>query len=162
MEFFSDFRKTSGTQKDRFRTQLFANDISNMLRQGGRTFLLKLKKRSIRSNNSWFRVLSLEKRRFIDAVIETVEKIRSSLLLELLTSLIEKLLRVIGGIRGLVGELAYEMQSFGYPLTQRISKIAVQWGNNLALRWANDENFKRYLTVVNINNLPFFRVGAKR
>ena len=40
-----------------------------------------LKKKSIRVNNSWYRLLSLDKRRFIDAVIQTVDKISSSLLL---------------------------------------------------------------------------------
>ena len=151
---FDQAKKTS-------EMQLVCGDISSILRGGGRAFLLRLKRRSMRKNNSWFRVLSLENRRFIDAVIQTVEKIRSSLLLRLLTPLTEKLLQAIGGARGLMGELAYRMQSFGYPMSQRISKIAAQWGNRLASKWANDEDFTRYLTVVEINNLPFFRARSK-
>lgn len=126
-------------------------DIPSILRHGGRAFLLKLKQRSIR-NNSWFSVLSLEKRRFIDAVIQTVEKIRSSLLLKLLTAIAEKLLNAIGGVRGLIGELPYATHIFGRPLAQKISQVAAQWGNSLASKWASDEQFIRYLAIVNINN----------
>ncbi len=62
-------------------------DITSMLKQGGRHFLSKLKHKSIRTNNTWFRVLSLDKRRFIDAVIQTVDRIQSALLLKLMTEL---------------------------------------------------------------------------
>ena len=140
------------------KSEVDAKDISIMIRHGGRKFLSKLKQKSIRSNNSWYRVLSMDKRRFIDAVIQTVDKIRSSLLLKILTGFVEKLFRAIGGIRGLIGNFAFEMQNFGYPLAQRISVIAAKWGNNLAANWSNDEGFIRYLTVIDMNNLPIFRI----
>jgi hypothetical protein len=132
-----------------------------MIRHGGRKFLSKLKQKSIRSNNSWYRTLSLDKRRFIEAVIQTVDKIRSSLLLKILTEFVEKLLRAIGGLRGLIGNLAYEMQNLGHPLAQRISVIATKWGNNLAANWSNDEGFIKYLTVISMNELPIFKVNNK-
>ena len=53
-----------------------------------------------------------------------MEKIRSTLLLKLLTALAEKLLKAMGGIRGLIGSLAYDKINFGHPLAQKISKIA--------------------------------------
>src|SRR5208283_5504857 len=133
-----------------------AKDISVMISHGGRKFLSKLKQKSIRSNNSWYRVLSVDKRRFIEAVIQTVDKIRSSLLLKILAGFVEKLFRAMGGIRGLMGNFAFEMQNFGYPLAQRVSVIAAKWGNNLAATWSNDEGFVRYLTVIDMNNLPIF------
>ena len=133
-------------------------DISIMIRHGGWKFLSKLKQKSIRSNNSWYRILSMDKRRFIDAVIQTVDKIRSSLLLKILTGFVEELLRAIGGIRGLIGNFAFEMRNFGYPLAQRVSVIAVKWGNSLAANWSNDEGFIRYLTVIDMNNLSIFRI----
>ena len=126
------------------KSEVDAKAISMMIRHGGRKFLSKLKQKSIRSNNSWYRMLSLDKRRFIEAVIQTVDKIRSSLLLKILTGFVEKLLRAIGGIRGLMGNLAYE--------------IAAKWGNSLAAAWSNDEGFIRYLTVIDMNNLPIFRI----
>lgn len=138
------------------------NTILLLIRQGGSKFLAKLRQRSIRSNNSWYRVLSLDKRRFIDAVIQTVNKIRSSLLIKILTGFVEKLLQAMGGIRGLTGTLVYQMQNFGYPLVQKISTIAANWGNKLAAAWSNDEGFIRYLSVIDMNNLPIFRVIKKQ
>ena len=140
------------------KSEVPAKDISIMIRYGGRRFLSKLKQKSIRSNNSWYRVLSLDKRRFIDAVIQTVDRIRSSLLLKILTGFVEKLFCAIGGVRGLMGNFAFEMQNFGYPLARRVSVIAAEWGNNLAADWSNDEGFIRYLTVIDMNNLPTFRI----
>ncbi|MCL4430002.1 MAG: hypothetical protein M1167_04540 [Chloroflexi bacterium] len=136
-------------------------DISSMLCNGGRNFLLKLKQKSIRVNNSWYRLLAIDKRRLIDAVIQTVDKIRSSQLLKILTPLAGKLLQAIGGIRGLIGNLSYGMQNFGQPQAQRISIIAEKWGNNLAAKWASDDGFIRFLTVIDMNDLPIFKVSSK-
>jgi len=135
------------------------DDILKWLRQGGRRFLLNLKQKSIRSNNAWYRVLNFEKRRLIDAVIQTVNKIKSSLLLKILAPLAEKLLQAIGGMRGLMGHLAFGMQSFGRPLAEKISTLARKWGNKQAAEWANDEGFIRFLTVIDMNDLPIFRVS---
>jgi hypothetical protein len=136
-------------------------NITSMIRKGGRKFLLTLKQKAIRINNSWYRALTIDKRRFIDAVIQTVDKVQSSLLLKILTSFAEKLLQSIGGIRGLIGNLYYSMQSFGQPLAQRISVIAKGWGNTLASNWAHNEGFIRYLTVIDMNDLPIFKVSNK-
>jgi hypothetical protein len=127
--------------------------ISSMLRRSGRSFLLTLKKKSIRAGNSWFRLLSQDKRRFIDAVIQTVDKIRSSLLLKLLTPIAGKLLQSLGGIRVLTGNLAYGMQNFGASKAKKISIIAAEWGNKLASKWAVDEGFIRFLVVIDMNKL---------
>jgi hypothetical protein len=143
------------------KSEIVAEDISIMISHGGRKFLSKLKQKSIRSNNSWYHVLSVDKRRFIDAVILTVDKIRSSLLLKILTGFVEKLFRAIGGVRGLMGDLGFEMQNFGYPSAQRVSVIAAKWGNNLAANWSNDAGFIRYLAVIYMNNHPIFKVSNK-
>ena len=146
--------KLSKHANDIIKTEIADNDISSMLRIGGSSFLSRLKQKAIRINNSWYRILSLEKRRFIDAVIQTVNKIRSPLLLKILTAHVEKLLRAIGGIRGLIGNLAYGMQNIGQPLAKKMSIIAQKWGNKTAAKWANDAGFIRYLTVIGMNNLP--------
>jgi hypothetical protein len=143
------------------KSEALAKDISVMISHGGRKFLSKLKQKSIRSNNSWYRVLSVDKRRFIEAVIQTVDKIRSALLLKILTGFAEKLFRAIGGIRGLIGDLGFEMQNFGYPSAQKVSIIAAKWGNNLAANWSNDRGFIRYLAVIDMNNLSIFKVSNK-
>ena len=154
---------TSSKQKnDDVKSPAGTIDVLNMLRHGGRGFLSTLKKKSIRVNNSWYRLLSLDKRRFIDAVIQTVDKIRSSLLLKILSPIVGKLLQALGGIRGLIGDLAYSMQNFGQPLAKRVSIIAKGWGNNQAAKWACDEGFIRFLSVIDMNDLPIFKVSNKR
>jgi hypothetical protein len=127
------------------------NGISKMISEGGKNFLLKIKQKALRANNSWYRALCIDKRRFIEAVIQTVDKIQSSLLLKILTKFISKLVEAMGGMSALVGKIAYAMQTFGQPLAQKISKIASNWGNKRALTWSNDEGFIRYLTVIETN-----------
>ncbi|MCW4003030.1 MAG: hypothetical protein NWE95_03850 [Candidatus Bathyarchaeota archaeon] len=152
--------KSDKTQHDSTEKEFVPNVISNMIRHGGRKLLLTLKQKALRSN-TWYRALSLDKRRFIDAVIQTVDKIKSSLLLKILSSLVEKLLQAIGGVRGLIGNLAYNMQNYGQPLAQKISKMAKQWGNKTATKWATDKGFIQYLTIIEINNLPIFKTSNK-
>ncbi len=135
-------------------------DISKMLRQGGRRFLTALKQKSIRSN-AWYRVLSFDKRRLIDAVIQTINRVQSQLLQKILAPIVKKLLQAIGGMREFMGKLAFDMQSFGQPLAKKISIIAKGWGNKQAAKWANDEGFIRFLTVIDMNDLPIFRVSNK-
>jgi hypothetical protein len=138
------------------KSQPAALSLSNLIKTGGRKFLFSLKQKSLRCNNAWYRILSLDKRRFIDAVIQTVDKVQSALLLKILTAYAEKLIHVIGGIRGLIGNLAYGIYSYGQPLAYKISVIAQQWGNKTASTWAKDSGFIRYLTVnvMNISNKP--------
>jgi hypothetical protein len=144
-----------------FKSTAASKDISDMIRFGGRRFLTQLKQKSIRSNNSWYRVLTVDKRRFIDAVIQTVDKIRSSLLLKVLTGFVEELFRAIGGILGLRGKLWCEMQNFGIPLAHRVSVIAAKWGNNISSTWSNDLGFIRYLAVIHVNDISIFRASNK-
>ncbi|MCW4025668.1 MAG: hypothetical protein NWF01_11660 [Candidatus Bathyarchaeota archaeon] len=150
-------REIFGKTNQTGRTQ----NIGSMVKTGGRQFLIKLKQKAIRSNNSWFKVLSLEKRRFIEAVIQTVDRIQSSLLLKLMTELSEKLLCAIGGLPAFIGKIRSGMISYGFPLAQKISSIAHVWGNKLSHKWANDEGFVRYLTVTEVNNLPMYQASRK-
>jgi len=117
-----------------------------------------MKRRAIR-NRSWFKVLTVEDRRFVDAVICTVTRIRSSTLLGLLEPLVRRLLEAIGGVRTLLGEVAYRMRTVGAVLALRISRLAQSWGNKDAGKWVQDEGFMRYLAIVDMNNIPIFRVG---
>ena len=148
-------------QKNTPTADFKAEEISNMLRNEGRTFLSTLKQKSIRNNNSWFRVLTIDKRRLIDAVIQTVDKVKSALLIKILSPLVGKLLQAIGGVSGLLGRLCFGMKTFGAPLAQRISQIAKSWGNKLAASWAKDRGFIRFLSVIDMNDLPIFRVSTK-
>jgi hypothetical protein len=137
------------------------NDVAKMILKGGRKFLIALKQKSIRSSNSWYRILSLDKRRLIDAVIQTVDKVQSVLLLKILTPLAGKLLQAIGGVPGLMGQLYFGMKTYGQPLAQKISRLAANWGNESAAAWANDVGFIRFLTVMDKNDLSMFRASTK-
>jgi len=86
-------------------------NISSLIRLGSESLAI-MKRRAIR-NRSWFKVLTAEDRRFLDAVICTVTRIRSSTLLGLLEPLVRRLLEAIGGVRMLFGEVAYRMRTVG-------------------------------------------------
>lgn len=134
-------------------------NVLTLIRQGGRKALEGLKQKA-RRNGAWFKVLKWGERRYIDAVILAVERIQSPLLLRILTPLVDKLLRAIGGIRALIGEVSYRMIKVGRPLALRISMIAQAWGNLEARSWASDESFIKYLTIVSINQNPIWRMGV--
>jgi diacylglycerol kinase len=57
------------------------------------------------------------------------------------TAIMEKLQSAIESI---VDRL---VRTVGLPLAQKISDIAVSWGNRLASMWANDLAFARFLVV---------------
>jgi hypothetical protein len=136
-------------------------EVSVMIVEGGRKFLSTLKQKALRTHNSWFRTLTVDKRRYIDAVIQTVDKIQSNLILKILVPLAEKLLNAIGGLQGLFGNLYYGMQTFGRQQARQISLVAVGWGNKLATKWMHDEGFIRYLTVIHMDGLSMFKISSK-
>ncbi|MCW3999799.1 MAG: hypothetical protein NWE93_06135 [Candidatus Bathyarchaeota archaeon] len=154
-------RVLTNTIDKKSSTPEIEQDTAALIKKGGRKFLTTLKQKALRANNSWFRVLPLDKRRFIDAVIQTVDRVHSSLLLKILTPLAEKLMKAIGGLQGLMGQLFYGMQTYGRPLAQRVSAVASGWGNKNAAKWATDVAFIRYLTVIEMNNLSIFKVANK-
>ncbi len=89
----------------------------------------------------WFKTLTVVERSVLDLTTRYVDNIRSSKLATLVTAIIEKL------------QLAMEntldriLRVVGIPLAQRISSIALSWGNRFASRWANDRTFARYLAM---------------
>lgn len=123
-----------------------------------RKSLAKLKRVALR-NKSWFSELSWKERRFIDAVIMVVERIRSFLILRLLAPIIKKLLEATRSIRdfmvAVIGEVAYCMREKGRDLVQQLSRIALTWGNKSAAKWPEEKGFVQYLTIINLpSNKP--------
>ena len=132
-----------------------------MISEGGKNFLLKIKHRALRANNSWYRALSIDKRRFIDAVIQTVDKIQSLLLLKILTKFISKLVDAMGGIRCLSWKNSLRDANIWATFSPKNKQMASNWGNKRALTWSNDEGFIRYLTVIEANNCQFSKTTNK-
>lgn len=124
-----------------------------------RDSLARLKRASIRQR-SWFTELNWKQRRFIDAVIVTVDRIHSRFLLRILAPLVERLLKAMGGTLRegalvLMGEGAYRIMK---GVAERIVRIAQKWGNNSAHKWL-DDTFVKYLIVMNLprnKNPPMF------
>ena len=101
---------------------------------------------------SWRRNLNLKERMFIEAVILVVDKIRSRLLLKLLTPIIMKLLKGIferakNPIRlifPIIREAAYRKMR---ELARRLGRLAASWGNKSAREWHKDGAFIECLTI---------------
>jgi len=122
-----------------------------------RRALTKLKLVSLR-NKSWFRELTSEQRRFMDAVVMVVEKIHSLILLRLLAPVVMKLISVLerrNSVKGhtsieiltLTGKTAYVMIR---GIALKVSKIAQAWGNKSASKWPEDPGFIKYLIIMNL------------
>jgi len=101
-----------------------------------------------RRRNAWFRKLRWDERRYLEAVVRVVDRLRSHLLLRVVGGMVKRLLDVMR-VMGL--DVAYLMRTVGKPLAQGLSLIAQGWGNKAAARWAEDLGFIRYLTVMYIN-----------
>ena len=89
----------------------------------------------------WFKALTRIERGIIDLTVKYVDNIKSAKLAKVLTAIIEKLQATTENT------LDKLVRTIGLALTQKISKIAVNWGNCLASMWANDPHFARFLAV---------------
>ena len=101
---------------------------------------------------SWRRKLNLKERMLIEAVILVVDKVRSRLLLKLLTPIIMKLLngifeRVKNPIRlifPIIREAVYRKMR---ELARRLGRLAQSWGNKSAREWHKDRAYIECLTI---------------
>ena len=87
----------------------------------------------------------------MDIVMKTVDRIRSPLLLRVLSPLVERLLEAIGGdartgALTMMGKSAYDMMR---RVAEKIVAVAQKWGNKSAEKWLT-EGFIKYLIVMNL------------
>jgi hypothetical protein len=109
-----------------------------------RSEILRVKTRALR-RGVWFRALTKTDRACIDLAVLVVERVRSRLLQRILSSLIRKLEEIM---KSRVQRLMHEV---GGSMAKKLSKIANEWGNESAVRWAEDSGFIRYLTITYLN-----------
>jgi len=102
--------------------------------------LAEAKKTALR-RGVWFRSLSRVERGIIDLTVRYVDNIKSSKLAKIVTAIIEKLQTATES------RLERLVRTIGLTLAQKISKIAVNWGNKSAARWAEDCSYARYLVL---------------
>jgi len=107
---------------------------------------------------AWFSRLKGDERRYMELVIRVVDRVCSPRVVKLLAPLIKKLLDAMGGIEALEGKVAHRMKTVGRSLARKISLIAQGWGNKSAVRWLDEPGFIRYLTIMDMNLPPMFKV----
>jgi hypothetical protein len=100
--------------------------------------LSEAKKNALRQG-VWFRALSRVERGVIDLTVKYVSNIKSTKLAKVLTAITQKLQI---SMETMADKL---VRTVGLDLAQKISKIAVGWGNLSASKWAKDRAFARYL-----------------
>jgi len=93
---------------------------------------------------------------FVKLVIQLVDKVRSFLLAVALAPLIRKLLEALENASNLMvevlGEINYWMRMKGREFAEKISQMAVAWGNRSARNWSKNVGFIKYLTIMNFHN----------
>jgi hypothetical protein len=89
----------------------------------------------------WYRTLNRLERGIIDLTVRYVDNIRSSQLAQVVTAIIEKLQVSTGTLTDRM------VRTVGLSLAQKISEIAVSWGNRSASKWADDRAFARFLLL---------------
>ena len=126
--------------------------IASLSRRGfGRCFkgytavLRALKMRSMR-RGIWNSVLTGLERAQVSLTLKVVRNVRSSLLARVLDSIVEKLR---SALESRVSSMVF---SVGFPMAQRLSRIAQGWGNQSAEKWVRDLGFARFLAVMSLNS----------
>jgi hypothetical protein len=103
--------------------------------------LAEAKKTALR-RGVWFRVLNRVERGIIDLTVRYVEVIKSTKLAKVVTAIIEKLQNATEN------RLERLVRTIGLALSQKLSKIAISWGNKSASQWANDRSYAKYLLLI--------------
>ena len=89
----------------------------------------------------FFRVLNRVERGLIYLAPKVTSSVHSTVLANALRSIVEKLLDAMES------KVERQMRRIGVPLAKKISRIAQEWGNKTAHKWANDPGFIQYLTI---------------
>jgi len=90
----------------------------------------------------------------ISLTIRCVDQVRSSTLAAMLRSIVE---RLEAALRSRIERL---MVAVGWPLAQKLARLASSWGNQNAWNWALDAKFARHLTIVHMNHSAIYRQSA--
>ena len=115
-------------------------------------YLLRLRSEAVR-RRVWFRILSRVERAIVNLTIRVVDRPRSLRLIEALARIVVKVRRA------LMSPIVRLVECVGRPLAKKLSRIAVRWGNKNAEKWAEDRDFMRYLAIIDMNNIPGFRLS---
>jgi len=113
--------------------------------------LIRLKLVAVR-RGLWFRVLDAVERAIVDLAIRVVERVKSSQLKGVLTSIASK---IVGALKARA--FRERAMAVGRILAERIARIAERLGVKDARRWVEEVGFTMYLGVSWLNSSPIFR-----
>jgi hypothetical protein len=117
------------------------------------SYLAKIRKEAWRAK-VWFKALTQIERGLFNLSLKCVKRPRSPRLIDALAKIIVKIRRA------LMSPIYRLMEYVGRPLAKRLSLIAQGWGRKTAKAWAEDKSFIRYLAIVEMNNIPGFRLSS--
>jgi uncharacterized membrane-anchored protein YjiN (DUF445 family) len=106
--------------------------------------LVKVKTRALRLR-IWFKTLSRIERAIMDLTLKCVERIRSHILEETITTILDKI------ITALEQGFLTKADDVGRIIAKRIAEIAEEWGNDAASTWKFDSSFIRFLGISTLN-----------
>jgi hypothetical protein len=114
-----------------------------------KSHLIKLKLKAIRSG-VWFRALPRIDRVLVDLTIKVAGNVRSF-------TLVKSILTVMRKLEGLLdNKLLRAVREIGFPIAQRLSLIAQEWGNGSAKEWNSTDRFARFWAVMALNENRLF------
>ena len=116
------------------RSRIMLGDIISVGR------LVEVKRVALR-RGVWFRALDRVERGVLDLIIRCVDRIRSAMLAKVVMAILIKLKLAMESM------VERMVRVVGRSLAQKVSRIAVSWGNRSASKWAEDPGFARYLAV---------------
>ncbi|NIR86602.1 hypothetical protein GWO13_03130, partial [Candidatus Bathyarchaeota archaeon] len=98
---------------------------------------MKVKSRALR-NRTWYKILNRMERAIIDLTIKCVEKIRSHVLAQTVSTIISKILRT------LKEDFMTQAEKVGREIAEKLSVIAQNWGNQTFFLRKRDRDFIRF------------------
>ena len=90
-------------------------------------------------------MLNRAERAQIELTVKLVKRVRSLLLIKVLTSLMTKL------VTALESKVEHLTREVGRRLAKRIGLIAQSWGHVSAFLWKTEHSFVRYLAIMYMN-----------
>lgn len=121
-------------------------DSERCSRQPGTVRFLSIKrlsefKRVALRRRVWFLVLSRVERGVLDLTMRYVDGIKSAKLAKVVTAILSKLQATLETFADRM------VRTIGCSLAEKMSAIAVGWGNKSAQSWRLDRGYARYLAV---------------
>ena len=112
-------------------------------------FLADIKRKALR-RGVWFSALDRVERGILTLTGRLVDRVRS-------TALCVELVKILAKIRDASKSgFVRRMEEYGIGKAEELVRIAMDWGNWAARDWIMDARFVKYLTVIDMNQIPGF------